>query len=45
MVVLSTTNYMNITDCYLDYPINSIVFVNSYSGGVNFSIYDLATLA
>jgi hypothetical protein len=45
LMVLATTNYRNLTDCYLDNPINSLVFVSSSRWSVNFTVYDLTTLA
>jgi hypothetical protein len=44
LTILATTSYGNITDCYLDYPINSIVFVHSDSWLIIYYVYDLVTL-
>jgi hypothetical protein len=45
LVVLATTSYGSITNCYLDNPINSIVFVISNTGSVSFYVYDLTAFA
>jgi hypothetical protein len=45
LVILATTSYGGLTDCYLDNPINSIVLVTSATSSVSYIVYDLTTLA
>jgi hypothetical protein len=45
LAVFRATGYGNITDCYLDNPINSLVFVSSSTASVTFYVYDLTTFA